>query len=189
MCKYVVFFFLLSILIYVSYIRSFTLSLCFLISISLFIYLPYHLLQCKQSTSSGKTTTVNAMIGRDLLPSGMGDTTCCFVLIDKVNDDGVDVGEETVVSQEPQAQQNPLTKLQRPRRTSDDDGRDDDNDEHCVNDGGDRNGDRRPNEETASYFVVHKVEIGEKEASLGSLENQRHPLEHDVSYQYSNVKF
>ncbi|XP_071495826.1 transmembrane GTPase Marf-like [Diadema antillarum] len=30
-------------------------------------------------TSSGKSTTANALIGKDLLPSGMADTTSCFL--------------------------------------------------------------------------------------------------------------
>ncbi|XP_054761838.2 transmembrane GTPase fzo-like [Lytechinus pictus] len=40
-------------------------------------------------TSSGKTTTLNAMIGQELLPSGMGDTTSCFVQIEKMTNDPI----------------------------------------------------------------------------------------------------
>ncbi|XP_041478610.1 transmembrane GTPase Marf-like [Lytechinus variegatus] len=40
-------------------------------------------------TSSGKTTTLNAMIGQELLPSGMGDTTSCFVQIEKMTNDSI----------------------------------------------------------------------------------------------------
>eukprot|EP00057_Strongylocentrotus_purpuratus_P018322 XP_011672796.1 PREDICTED: transmembrane GTPase fzo-1-like [Strongylocentrotus purpuratus] len=91
-------------------------------------------------TSSGKTTTLNAMIapgiGRELLPSGMGDTTSCFVQIEKMTNDVT--------------------------------GKDDKGDSKGNADKDNSARVKREDQEETSYFSVREVESREKEASINS---------------------
>ncbi|XP_030830387.1 transmembrane GTPase fzo-like [Strongylocentrotus purpuratus] len=99
-------------------------------------------------TSSGKTTTLNAMIapgiGRELLPSGMGDRTSCFVQIEKMTNDVT--------------------------------GKDDKGDSKGNADKDNSARVKREDQEETSYFSVREVESREKEASINSLMENKQPL-------------
>ncbi|XP_041478620.1 transmembrane GTPase fzo-like isoform X1 [Lytechinus variegatus] len=105
-------------------------------------------------TSSGKTTTLNAMIGRELLPSGMGDTTSCFIQIEKMG-----IVSESKGASCPEERNHFVSNC-------------------STNSTMDNENDDIPR--TPSYFVVREVECREKEASLHSLLEDRQPLDSEA---------
>ncbi|XP_072170012.1 uncharacterized protein [Diadema setosum] len=129
-------------------------------------------------TSSGKTTTVNALLGRELLPSGMGDTTGCFVQVEGLREHG-EHGPSLDVEDGPgMSQSTSVFEEQTPESST----------TNRVNDAK-----MQPKEpgsaglgteslyggaeiKVKSYYRFQKMERGEPEARLGLHEDQRHPL-------------
>ncbi|XP_071500676.1 mitofusin-2-like [Diadema antillarum] len=107
-------------------------------------------------TSSGKTTTVNALLGRELLPSGMGDTTGCFVQVERLHEHiGPTVNVEGGLSQSKST--GVKDSKVRPKETG------------CDGD----------ETKVKSYFCFQKIERGEPEARLGLHEDQKQPLDEE----------
>ncbi|XP_071500673.1 uncharacterized protein [Diadema antillarum] len=129
-------------------------------------------------TSSGKTTTVNALLGRELLPSGMGDTTGCFVQVEGLREHGEHGSGLDVEGGPGMSKSTSVFEEQTPESST----------TNRVNDAK-----MQPKEpgsaglgteslyggaeiKVKSYYRFQKMERGEPEARLGLHEDQRHPL-------------